>query len=70
MRPNTDAINFIALQVLMHCGTESPKYCDTIQKPESLTWEQALPPAHNARMSSSGWTVSCTAAPITAVCTT
>jgi 1,2-diacylglycerol 3-beta-galactosyltransferase len=37
--PNTEAMIFMVVQVFKLCGTVSPKYCVTIQKPESLTWE-------------------------------
>src|ERR1039457_7093365 len=52
--PSTAAIIFMVVQVFKLCGTVMPKYCVTIQKPESLTWENADPPAQRARISSVG----------------
>ena len=52
--PPSDATIFIVVHVFKHCGTVMPKYCVTIQKPESLTWEKADPPAQSARINSVG----------------
>ena len=52
--PSTAAIIFMVVQVFKLCGTVMPKYCVTSQKPESLTWENADPPAQRARISSVG----------------
>src|ERR1039458_7879366 len=50
--PSTDATIFMVVHVFKLCGTVMPKYCVTSQKPESLTWENAEPPAQSARINS------------------
>src|ERR1019366_7548400 len=52
--PRHAAIIFMVVHVFRLCGTVIPKYCVTIQKPESLTWENADPPAQRARINSVG----------------
>jgi len=52
--PVIDASTFMAVHDLRVWGTVMPKYWLTIQKPESLTWEKAVPPQHKATTSTSG----------------
>jgi len=42
--PTIEEITFIAVHDFSVCGTVIPKYWFTIQKPESLTCENAVPP--------------------------
>src|ERR1017187_5168485 len=52
--PKIAAIIFMVVHVFKLCGTVMPKYCVTTHKPESLTWENADPPAQRARPNSVG----------------
>ena len=46
--PTTDETIFIAVHDFRVCGTVIPKYWFTIQNPESLTCENAVPPQQRA----------------------
>ena len=52
--PTSEVITFIAVQLRRVCGTVMPKYSFTTQKPESLTWDKMVPPAHSASTIISG----------------